>query len=122
MKSMNKNKVRDRILREESKENKTDDENLRRFFQLLERLKRGNKELINYNAITEDEQKEVIKNSKKTSVSSIFSKRVYLVHKIILESEKMVEVLIRFYKVVIKEEIILERQKDVLNTMAEKGK
>ena len=100
--------MRDRILRGELKENETDNKNLRRFLWLLERPKSSNEELSNYNAITEDKWKEVIKKSKKKSILLIYSKRIYLVCKIMLESKRMTAVLIWFYNVVIKEEIVLD--------------
>ena len=50
----------------------------------------------------------VVKKSKKRSVLSIFSKRIYSVYKIILESEIIIVVLIQFCNVVIKEEIVLD--------------
>ena len=55
-------------------------------------------------------------------MSSIFLKRTYSVCNIMLESEKILEVLIWFFNIDIKEEIILERWKDILGAMIEKGK
>jgi len=51
--------------------------------------------LSNYNVITKDEWKEMVKKSKKRSVLSIFLKRIYSVCKIILESKKMTEMIMR---------------------------
>ena len=121
MKNTNKNEVKDSILRRELKENEIDDDNLKKFLRLLERLKRS-KELSNYKVITEDEQREVVKRSKKRSMLSIFSKRIYSVCKIMLESKEMIEVLIHFHNTTIKEDIVLESQKDMLDIMIEKGK
>ena len=89
---------------------------------MLKRPKRYDLESRNFIPITEEEWNMIIKKSKKRNVSLIFSKRIYAVCKIILERERMTTLLIRFHNLVMKEEIVLERWRDVLDIIIEKGK
>ena len=64
----------------------------------------------------------VVKEAKRKSTSSIFSKRGYSVCKCVLKSVRMVKVLVKFYNVIIKHKHYPARWLDMLDTMIEKGK
>ena len=49
-----------------------------------------------------NEWRQVVRKAKKYSISSIFSIKDYSVYECALESERIVEVLIQFYNIVIK--------------------
>ena len=64
----------------------------------------------------------VVKEAKRKSTSSIFSKRDYSVYKCVLKSVRMVKVLVKFYNVITKHKHYPARWLDVIDTMIEKGK
>ena len=64
----------------------------------------------------------VIKKAKRRSSSYIFSKRYYSVYKCAVESERMMQILLRFYNVIIKHQCYPGRWLDVLDVMLEKAK
>ena len=64
----------------------------------------------------------MVKISKRSSVSSIFSKRTYAVYKCALDSERMTNVLIRFYNLLLRNGYFPKRWLDILNVIIEKEK
>ena len=64
----------------------------------------------------------VVKKSKRCSASSIFSKRTHAACKCALDSERMTEVLVRFYNTLLKNGYFLQRWVDILDVMIEKDK
>ena len=63
-----------------------------------------------------------MKISKRSSASSIFSKRTYAVYKYALDSKRMTNVLIRFYNLLLRNGYFLKRWLDILDVMIGKGK
>ena len=51
-----------------------------------------------------------------------FSHRTYVVYKLLLANEEFTQILITFYNIVIEKGIILERWRNMIDTMIEKGK
>ena len=63
-----------------------------------------------------------MKNAKKSSTSSMFLRRDYAACKCALECERMIEVLIKFYNIVIKHNHYPKRWLKAVDVMIEKGK
>ena len=55
-------------------------------------------------------------------MSLMFLNRAHTVFKIIVEIDRMVKILLWFYNLVIRNGIVLDRQRNILDTMIEKGK
>jgi len=60
--------------------------------------------------------------SKRSSISSIFSKRTYAVYKCALDSKRMINVLIRFYNLLLRNRYFPKRWLDILDVMIGKEK
>ena len=63
-----------------------------------------------------------IKRSKCLSISSIFSKQTYAVYKYLLESDRMIYILTRYYNTIIEQQYYPKRWLKILEVMIEKGK
>ena len=78
-----------------------DNENVYRFLKLL--YQNGRNDYSRFpKEINEQDQIRVVKQSKQSSASSIFSKRIYAMYKCALESEGMTIVLIMYYNILLK--------------------
>ena len=55
-------------------------------------------------------------------MSSVFSKRIYVVYKIIARNNRFIYVLLLFYNLVLKKGIVLNRWRNILDAILEKGK
>ena len=64
----------------------------------------------------------MVKRSKRKSVSSVFSRRTYVVYELVNNNKNFLEVLVLFYNLVLKKGIVLKRWQDILDVMLEKGK
>ena len=115
------NSIRDKILNGTLSEDDCDDERVFRFLKLLKQngrseYRRDRREISNQDLI------KVVRKSKRSSASSIFSKRTYAVYKCAIESERMTEVLVRFYNILIRNEYYPKRWLNILDVMIGKGK
>ena len=63
-----------------------------------------------------------MKQSKRRSVSYIFSRRTYAVYKCALGSERMINILVTYYNLIIKNEYFPKRWLNILDAMLGKGK
>ena len=64
----------------------------------------------------------MVKSSNKNSVSSVFSKRTHIVHKLVVDNEEFIGMLLMFYNLTILIGIVLNRWRSVLDTMLDKEK
>ena len=72
--------------------------------------------------ITIDDWTKVVKQSKRRSASSIFSRRTYAVYKCALGSERMTNILVTYYNLIIKNGYFPKRWLNILDAMLGKGK
>lgn len=75
-----------------------------------------------YKPVTEDEWTKVVKKSKRTSTSSMFSKRTYPTYKCALGSPRLTKLLLRCLNLTINNRHILNRWLQIVDVMLEKGK
>ena len=68
------------------------------------------------------EWSKVVKKSKRKSSSSVFSKKTYSVYKCALDSDKMINILVRFYNTILRKGYYLKRWIKLLAVILEKGK
>jgi len=120
-KELKKDSMRNKILDGTINENECDDERIYQFLKLLKRQQREEWN-INENEITKEKWIKVVKQSKKRSASSIFSRRTYSVYKCALGSEKMTRILVMFYNIVIKNRYYLKRWENIVDVILDKGK
>ena len=118
--SMNENTTRDSIMNGDLNREDCDEEEMYEFLRLLKRPKKLIPDDEDYMQI--NEWKQVVKKQKKSSTSSTFSRRDYEAFKCALECERMVEVLVQFYNVIIKCNHYPRRWLKVVDVMIEKGK
>ena len=64
----------------------------------------------------------MVKKSKRSSASSIFSRRTYTVYKYALGLERMTDILVMFYNILLKKGYYPKRWLDILDVMIGKGK
>ena len=93
--------IRDKILNGTLQREECDNE---RVYRLLKLLHQNSKSYYNRNPIkiTIDDWTKVVKQSKKRSASSIFSRHTYAVYKCALGSERMTNILVIYYNLIIK--------------------
>ena len=65
---------------------------------------------------------EVVKKAKRLSTSLIFSKRNYVMCKLLLHSKRMTKILVQYYNVIMQRNFYPSRWLDVLDVMLDKGK
>jgi hypothetical protein len=113
--------IRNKIINGTLERSECDDERVYKFLKLL---KRSSSKQYNQNQreINIQDWIRVVKSSKRKSASSIFSKRTYAVYKCALGSDRMTSILVRFYNILVKNEYVLQRWLDILDTMLGKGK
>ena len=108
VKLLNKDEIREKILKGTLTREEVQDDNVYNFLKLLrneERWTNNNKEL---DPITLEDWKAVVQRSKRKSVSSVFSRRTYVVYKLVNNNDDFLEVLILFYNLVLQKGIFLE--------------
>ena len=115
------NSIRDKILNGTLRRDECDDE---RVYQLLKLLHQNGKDHYNRNQkiITGNDWVKVVKKSKRRSASSIFSRRTYAVYKCALDSERMMDIFVRYYNLLVKNGYYPKRWLDILDSMLGKGK
>ena len=92
-------------------------------FEFLKLLKKpGFSRAEEFTPITNNEWIRVVKSAKKQSVSSIFSSRTYSIYKCTLSSDRMTNILVNFYNIIIKACYYPTRWLDIIDIMIEKGK
>ena len=87
-----RNKVLDRILKRED----IDNSDLFDFLKLLVSKKQNHKSTKEFNAIIVEDWRKIVKWCKRKSISSVFSKRTYVVYKLVAENERFMNILILF--------------------------
>ena len=115
------NSIRDKILNRTLRREECDDE---RVYRLLKLLNQNGRDQYNRyrKVITTEDWVKVVKKSKKRSASSIFSRRIYAVYKCTLDSERMTDILVRYYNLIIKNGYFSKRWLNILDSMLGKGK
>jgi len=114
-------KVRDRILKGDLTREECDHENIFEFLKLLKQTSRIRRNRNN-DEITAEQWIKVVKQSKRKSASSIFSRRNYAVYKCALTSERMTKVLVTYYNIILKHTYYPKRWEKILDVMLNKGK
>lgn len=75
-----------------------------------------------FSPITISEWNNIVRKSKKTSTSSIFSLRTYAIYKCALKSERLTHLILSLLNITIKYSYALTRWKKIFDTVLEKGK
>ena len=119
---LHKDEVRDKIVDGTLKRENVDNSDLIEVLNFLMSKKQNHKCTKEFNGLIEVDWRKVVKQCKRKSVSSVFSKRKHVVYKIVAQNERFMNVLILFYNLVIQKGIVLERWRNVLDVMLEKGK
>ena len=119
--NLHKNSVRDKILRGELIREDVNNENVHEFLSLLV-LEKKEIKTKNFDPMTLEGLKSVVKKVKKRSMSSVFSKRTYVVHKMVIDNDEFLEILTLFYNLVIINGIVLDRWRNIIDTILDKGK
>ena len=119
-KKIDNKETRKKILEGRLERNDCDNQEVFDFLQLLKRPK--NSTTNDFNPMDKADWSEVVKKSKKRSVSSFFSKRNYAMHKIALINERITNLLVKYYNIIITVQFSPERWLKTLVVMIEKGK
>ena len=115
------NSMRNRLLNRTIRRDECDDERVYKFLKLLKQDGRSEYRR-NCHEIYDHDWIKVVQKSKRSSASSIFSKRTYAVYKCAIDSERMIAVLVRFYNLLLRNEYYPKRWLDILDVMIGKGK
>jgi len=75
-----------------------------------------------FTLITEDKWKFILLKSKKKSISSIFSNRIYSMYKCALSNKRLIIFLVRFYNIIVEKQYFPTRWQKMLDVMIEKNK
>jgi len=118
---LKRDNVRDKVLKGELEEQECDDARVFEFLKLLKQQNNTERQSIELKVTMENWTK-TVKQSKKRSASSIFSKRTYAVYKCALGSEQMSRILVKFYQIVIKNRYYLKRWEKIVDVILDKGK
>lgn len=112
--------IRDRVLKGELTEEECDGKNVHDFLMLVAR----NECILHekYKPIEYGEWVKVVKRSKRRSTSSVFSVRTYAVYKCALHSQRLTNMLIKFYNLALENMIYLKRWVKILDEVIDKGK
>ena len=113
-------KKRNKILDGELEREECDEEDSCEFLIMLKR--KNNAQIYNNNEIDEQEWRRVAKKAKNSSTSSAHSKRDYAVCKCTLFCDRIVEVLEKFYNLILRYNHCPERWIKAVDIMTEKGK
>ena len=84
--------------------------------------RRTNTQIDELKEMNEIEFRQVFQQAKKRSTSSTFSKRDYSVCECAMKIDRMVEVLVKFYNIIMKHNHFLNIWLDFLDVTIEKGK
>jgi len=120
-KELRNDNVRDKILNGTLQREECDDDNVYEFLKLLHQNRRNNYRRCR-KEINDHDWEKVVKQSKRNSASSIFSSRTYAVYKCALNSERMPNILVSFYNLIIKRGYFPRRWLNILDVMIGKGK
>ena len=122
IKALNQNEIRDKILKGTITKDEVNDKDVYDFLRLLALPNGQEITTKKFDPITLEDWKYVVKKSKRKSVSSVFSRRTYVVYKLVNDNDEFLEVLLLFYNLALKKGIILKRWQDILDIILEKGK
>ena len=111
--------MRDKILEGRLRKEECGDERVFEFIKLL-KVPIGFRQ--HYKEILITDWEKVVKRSKKQSTSSIFSKHTYATYKCTLGCERMTEILVTYYNILIEKGYYPKRWLKILDAMLEKGK
>ena len=96
-KALQYNKIRDKVVEGKLTRNEVQNDDVYEFLKLLTPNNRNKIQTSKFDLVTLDEWRSIVKRSKKKSVSSVFSKRTYVIYKLINSNDDFLEVLIQFY-------------------------
>ena len=120
-KALRNDSVRDRILNGELCREDCDFESVYEFLKLLKQP-----EMMKQNRrceeITAEQWRRIVVRSKRRSASSIFSRRNYAAYKCALSSDRMTNVLVTYYNIILKNRFYPSRWEKILDVMLSKGK
>ena len=119
-KILRNDRTRNKILEGKLRRDDCDNEQVYQFLKLLKVPERQRCQCNK--VITEENQIKVVKQSKKRSASSIFSKRTYAVYKCALSVKRMTYILVAYYNILIQNGYYPKRWLKILDTMLSKGK
>jgi len=119
--ALSEERVRDRILKGDLQRDECDYDNIYEFLKLLKQPPRIRRNRSN-EEISEEQWKKVVKQSKRRSASSIFSRRNYAVYKCALTSDRMTRVLVTYYNIILRNRYYPQRWEKILDVMLNKGK
>ena len=112
--------MQDKILNGTLEQSDYDSDNIFEYLQLFRRENHYNTN--QYKEITLEEWIKVVKQVKKTSTSSIFSKKTYTICKCSLAYKDFTKMLIQFYNLVLRQDYKLQRWTKIVEVILEKGK
>jgi len=112
--------IRKKILEGKLKREDCDDKDAFEFLPLLKRPEKAGG--IEFRPMEKDDWTKVVKKASKRSASSFFSKRNYAMYKMTLTNERMTNLLIKFYNMIIAVQFFPNRWLKTLVVMIEKGK
>ena len=120
---LHNNEIRDRILNGQLRADECDSQKVWSFLKLLEVPTTLREQVPSQGQyITKEQWIDKVKKAKKQSASSIFSNRTYATYKCALSSEKMTEILVEFYNIIIEVGYYPKRWQNIVDIMLEKGK
>ena len=99
--TLQQDRMRNKILRWQLREEDCDNKEVFEFLKLLVNQTQSNE--LAFKPITEEDWIREVKRSKKRSISSIFLKKIYSVYKYVLQSQRMIMILVAFYNIFLKE-------------------
>ena len=109
IKALNKDEVRDKILEGTLTKDDVQHNDVHDFLKLLITHKGRKINTREFEPITIEDWKAVVKRSKRKSMSSVFSRRTYVVYKLVNDNDEFLEVLLMFYNLVLQKGIVLKR-------------
>lgn len=112
--------TRDAVLDGKLEQYEVDDNDLYKFLSMLKT--EGGSQKPHYTDLTMLEWNSVVKQSNAKSTSLIFSKQTYGVYKMTLSSDKVTNLLIRYYNCIMKAGYYPDRWRRILDVIVEKGK
>ena len=119
---IHKSEIRYKVLNGTLERDEVDNSDLYDFLQLLKSKDYQNKYTKEFNEITIEDWRAVVAKCKSKSMLSVFSKCTYMVYKIIARNNRFMYVLLLFYNLVLKKRIVLNRWRNILDVILEKGK
>ena len=107
MKSLYKDKIRDKVLGGILKREEVENSDVYEFLELLTSEYKDSISTKVFTPIIVEDWQKVVKRTKRKSVSSVFS--TYVVYKLVADNEEFIEALIMFYNFIIEKGIVLDR-------------